>query len=143
MTERTIAAYADIIGLAHHVSASRPHMSLADRAAQFAPFAALTGYGEAVSETERLTGREIALTDAEADVLNHRMARLAAHAGEHPRVTVTHFVPDTRKAGGEYRTEELVVHQVEPTLRLLIAEDGREVALDAVIALEGALFDGA
>ena len=94
--------YDDIIRLPHHVSQNHPQMSLRDRAAQFAPFAALTGYEAAVGETARLTAERRELDAQEAEELNRRLAALIARLPERPEVTVEYFVPDDRKAGGAY-----------------------------------------
>ena len=92
-------AYDDIIHLPHHVSQNHPQMSMHDRAAQFAPFAALTGYEAAVRETARLTAEKRELDAQEAEELNRRLTELAARLPDHPEVTVEYFVPDDRKAG--------------------------------------------
>ena len=91
--------YDDIIHLPHHVSQNHPQMPMLDRAAQFAPFAALTGYEAAVGETARLTAERRELDPQEAEELNRRLAALIARLPERPEVTVEYFVPDDRKAG--------------------------------------------
>ena len=90
----------DIIHLPHHVSQNHPQMPLRDRAAQFAPFAALTGYEAAVGETARLTAERRELDAQEAAELNRRLTDLAARLKDRPEVTIEYFVPDERKAGG-------------------------------------------
>ena len=94
--------YDKIINLPHHVSSTRPHMSMIDRAAQFSPFAALTGYDAAVRETARLTEQKIELDEYEKAALDQRILLLQEHLKELPEVTITHFVPDERKDGGKY-----------------------------------------
>ena len=96
--------YDDILELPHHVSAVHPPMPLSARAAQFAPFAALTGYGAAVRETERLTDRRVDLDEGERAELEARLQRLLDADSPKPAVTLTWFVPDGRKAGGRYVT---------------------------------------
>lgn len=86
--------YDAIINLPHHVSKTRPRMTMYQRAAQFAPFAALTGHSEALCETARLTQQAKELSDSECDNLDRQMALLLAHIQEHPHVCITHFVPD-------------------------------------------------
>ncbi len=88
-----------ITEIPHHVSQNHPQMSMHDRAAQFAPFAALTGYEAAVGETARLTAERRELDAQEAEELNRRLAVLIARLPERPEVTVEYFVPDDRKAG--------------------------------------------
>ena len=98
--------YADIIDLPHHQSAKRKHMSLHDRAAQFAPFAALVGYDEMVDEEARLTDRQITPGESDLDRLDRIFRCLSAQltAGHRPEVSVLVFVPDSRKSGGRYET---------------------------------------
>ena len=96
--------YDDIINMPHHVSASRPRMSMIDRAAQFSPFAALSGYGEAVAETARLTDRKIEIDETDQAILDMKQRILMDAISEHPLITVTYFKKDERKAGGKYLT---------------------------------------
>ena len=126
--------YEDIIDLPHHVSAVHPRMSMRNRAGQFAPFAALTGYGESIAEAGRLTERRVELTEAEKAELNDRLSALLARLPA--RVTLTHFVPDARKAGGRYVTEDVVVRQILPTEGQLALADDRRVDLDCVLDVE-------
>ena len=96
--------YGDIIDLPHYQSATRPHMSLYDRAAQFSPFAALTGYDDMVKEEARLTDDMREVSEVELEDLNRKLAMIseAIEKREHPPVTVTYFIPDERKSGGRY-----------------------------------------
>ncbi len=114
--------YGDIIDLPHHQSPTRPHMSLHDRAAQFSPFAALTGYEEMVDEEARLTEREISLGDADLDILDQQFRRLSEllSAGSRPPVTVTFFVPDPHKAGGRYDTVSGLARRLDPVEKRLL-----------------------
>lgn len=92
--------YEDIINLPHHVSPVHPPMPLSDRAAQFAPFAALTGYGDVIKETARQTDRKPELTEEEKQELDYKLQMAVSLPGEKPAVTITYFVPDKKKAGG-------------------------------------------
>ena len=92
--------YSDIIDLPHHVSTKHPHMSPEDRAAQFSPFAALTGYDDAIRETGRLTERRVELDDEELARLDEKFHILQEHLEEQPVVRFTYFKPDMRKEGG-------------------------------------------
>ena len=94
--------YDDIIDMPHHVSDTRPHMPLIDRAAQFSPFAALTGYDEAVTETARLTDTMLELDDTQKEVISNQLRVLQENMKEQPLVSATYFVPDSKKAGGAY-----------------------------------------
>ena len=123
--------YLDIINLPHHQSATRAHMSLYDRAAQFAPFAALTGFDEMVVEEARLTDHEINLSDHAVAEIDRKLAEFSAElaAGEQPRVAVTYFKPDARKAGGAYEVLSGRLKEVDSlggTLVLYASDDGPE-----------------
>ena len=132
--------YNDIIRLPHHVSQNHPQMSMHDRAAQFAPFAALTGYESAVEETARLTSERRELDPQEAEELNRRLSELAARLPERPEVTVEYFVPDDRKAGGAYVTVTGRVRHVSVPEKTLVMEDGTVIALDDVVSIDGNIF---
>jgi hypothetical protein len=121
--------YADIIALPHRQSPTRPHMSLYDRAAQFAPFAALSGYDEMIVEEARLTDRELSLCEEETEALNRRMAFLLDElaAGRRPRVTLTHFIPDTRKAGGRYVTTSGRLKKIDLNTRTVVLYGSDEI----------------
>ena len=114
--------YADIIDLPHWQSLTRPHMSLHDRAAQFAPFAALAGYEEMVDEEARITDREISLGDSEQDLLDQQFRRLSdmLSAGKRPQVSVLVFIPDQHKAGGRYETVTGHARRLDPVEKKLI-----------------------
>ena len=142
--------YADIIDLPHHQSETRRHMSLHDRAAQFAPFAALVGYDEMVGEEARLTDRQIALGESDLDRLDRAFRSLAAQlsAGLRPGVSVLVFVPDSRKAGGRYETVTGCAKRLDPgEKRLTLLGEGspsREISLDLdkILDLSGLTQDG-
>ena len=96
--------YDDMLNMPHHVSNTRPHMSMHDRAAQFSPFAALVGYDDAVKETSRLTNEKQELTADKITDLNQKITFLNEHADERPEITIEYFIPDEKKAGGKYVT---------------------------------------
>ena len=116
--------YDDIIRLPHHVSRNHPQMPMLDRAAQFAPFAALTGYEAAVGETARLTAERRELDPQKAEELNRRLTERAARLPDHPEVTVEYFVPDERKSGGAYVTVTGRVRRISVAEKTLVMEDG-------------------
>ncbi len=132
--------YDDIIHLPHHVSRNHPQMPLRDRAAQFAPFAALTGYEAAVGETARLTAERRELDAQEAAELNRRLTDLAARLKDRPEVTIEYFVPDERKSGGAYVTETGVVRHISITERVLVMESGTEIPMEDVVSTTGEIF---
>lgn len=128
--------YDDIIHLPHPVSRTHPQMSLWDRAAQFAPFAALTGHGAAIAETARLTERFAQPDEDWRESLDGKLSGLLEQMGDQPEVTVTFFRPDERKAGGAYVSVSGRIRKVDTWERKLVMEDGTEVPMDYVIDLE-------
>ena len=134
-------SYDDIIRLPHHISQNHPQMPMLDRAAQFAPFAALTGYEAAVGETARLTAERRELDAQEAEELNRRLATLITHLPDRPEATIEYFVPDDRKAGGEYVTISGRVRHISFPERTLVMEDGTVIPLDDVSLISGFLFE--
>ena len=121
--------YKDIINLPHHVSSKRPQMPMLDRAAQFSPFAALTGYDDAVHETGRLTDEKIDLSEEEKEALDRKQQILMERLGDHPALTVTYFVPDAKKSGGAYVTKSGNLKKIDEFERLMMLMDGRIMSL--------------
>lgn len=132
--------YDDIIALPHHVSNRHPHMPVSDRAAQFTPFAALTGYDAAIRETARLTDQKVEQTDDVKTLLDWKQQILLNFPEPQPPVTVTYFNPDTRKSGGSYVTVSGHFRKIDPLNRLLILTDKTCIPLDDISDLEGDLF---
>ena len=128
--------YDDIINLPHHVSATRPHMPIIDRAAQFQPFAALSGYGDAVRETARLTDEKIELTEDEKALLDTRLQRLADEISSQPKVTLTYFQPDKKKAGGAYVTVTSQLKKIDDLVGTLILMDGKRVLIEDILTIQ-------
>ena len=140
MTNTNNHQYDDIIDLPHHVSATRPRMSMIDRAAQFSPFAALTGYDAAIKETGRLTDERIDLSEESRAALDRKQQLLLDNLADRPEVSVTYFVPDERKAGGAYVTVTGRVKKVDDYQRLLLLTDGTKIPLDEILDMESELF---
>lgn len=132
--------YEDILHLPHHVSTTRPRMSMLDRAAQFSPFAALTGYDAAIRETERLTDHPIDLDVDGKAMLNRKIRTLLEHQSEQPEVTLTYFVPDARKSGGAYVETTGRVRKVDPYAQALMMADGGMISFDTIYDIGGELF---
>lgn len=137
--------YADIINLPHRQSATRPHMPVEDRAAQFSPFAALTGYEDAVKETARLTDERIELDEYSKEVLNQQLNKIKEGlrgrpknssdmlwTDSKPQAAITYFVPDERKAGGAYVTIKGVVRKIKEYEQLLVMDDGTEIPIEEI-----------
>ena len=132
--------YNDIINLPHHISTVHPHMSLHDRAAQFLPFAALTGYEDEIKETGRLTKERISLSESEIESLNERLHILLEEQRSQPKISVTYFVQDEKKAGGAYETTEGYVKRIDEYKRVVVMTDGLQIAMEDIIGLEGEIF---
>lgn len=128
--------YDDIIDLPHHVSATRPQMPMMDRAAQFSPFAALTGYDAAIKETARLTDQKIDLDDYEKEEINDKIQLITEHLGEDFEVVITYFQPDSRKAGGAYVDAVGIVKKIDEYDRVIILQDGKKIPIDDILDID-------
>ena len=128
--------YDDIIDLPHHVSSTRPRMPMIDRAAQFQPFRALTGYEDAVRETARLTDRRIELTEEEKDRLDAALQRLMDSISSRPQVSVTWFQPDKRKAGGAYVTTTGRLKKIDDLEGVLILLGGERIVIEDILDIQ-------
>lgn len=128
--------YDDIIHLPHHVSKKRTQMSMMERAAQFAPFAALTGHNAAIAETARLTDSAIALEESDSRALNDKFTQLLAHIQEEPKASFTYFVADDKKAGGKYVTITERLKKFDEYHQTIQLSDGTEIALHSIIDIE-------
>ena len=132
--------YDEIMGLPHHVSKTRPQMPMSDRAAQFAPFAALTGYDAAIKETGRLTDERIELGVEALSALDMKYQLLMEALDEAPEVTITYFQPDERKAGGKYVSAVGAVKKIDDFERRITMRDGTRIPMDDVLSIDGELF---
>ncbi|MFV0399551.1 MAG: hypothetical protein ACK5LX_02890 [Oscillospiraceae bacterium] len=132
--------YDDIIHLPHHVSATHPQMPLLTRAAQFAPFQALTGYDAAILETARLTDKRIDLGEEAIATLEVKLCILADAIANHPEVAVTHFQEDERKEGGEYVSSCGAVKKIDEIERVIVFMNGEVIPMQEIIEIESRLF---
>ena len=132
--------YDDIINLPHHVSATRPQMSMLDRAAQFSPFAALTGYDAAIKETGRLTDEKIIMDEEALNMLNMKFQILIDNLFDEPEVTITYFKPDERKSGGAYIELTGIVKKFDEFERQIMMQDGTKIPMDDILNIESELF---
>lgn len=133
--------YEDIIHLPHHVSETHPRMSRLNRAAQFSPFAALTGYGAAIQEAGRLTDRKIQLDEDSQAVLDRKLAILREQLSKHPEVAVTYFQPDGKKDGGAYASFSGQVKKIQDYEQLLVFTDGTQIPFSDILDLDGEMFE--
>ena len=141
--------YADIIHLPHHKAKNRPHMSLYDRAAQFSPFAALTGFDGVIAETARLTDRKVELSESEKILLDQKLTLIddVIQEKHHPEITVVYFVLDYLKEGGEYEEYTGQVRKIDSVERTVVflASNGRSagktIKVDDITEIHGELVD--
>mgnify|MGYP000851678911 CR=1 FL=1 len=134
-------SYDDIIEFPHHVSDSRPQMSRIDRAAQFSPFAALTGYETAVRETARLTDARKELDENVRAILDDKLQIIQEHLTEQPELTITYFKPDERKSGGSYIDITGCVKKIDFFEYKVIMQDGMEISVEDIFEIACSLFD--
>ena len=132
--------YDDIINLPHHVSTKRPQMSMLDRAAQFSPFAALTGYDAAIKETGRLTDEKIEMDEESLNMLNMKFLLLVEALDDEHEVSFTYFKPDETKAGGAYVTATGIVKKIDYYGRFITMKDGTKIPMDDVSSIESEIF---
>ena len=134
-------AYDDIINLPHHVSTTRPSMTVVDRAAQFSPFAALTGHDAAIKETARLTDERIELDEYSKDALSDRLQIVADRIKEHPEIAIAYFQPDAKKNGGAYLAAVGSVKKIDEYERVVIMTDSTAISMDEIISIDGQIFE--
>ena len=125
--------YEDIIELPHHISKKHPQMSKEARAAQFAPFAALTGYGEAVNETARITDSKIELDEETKSIINEKLNIIDTNIKIKPLVTFTYFVPDKYKSGGSYETVTGNARKIDMSNKCIILTNKKKINIDDLI----------
>lgn len=135
-----MSKYDDIIGLPHHVSDRHPPMSLHDRAAQFSPFAALTGYEDAIEETARPTDSRPELSESALAALDERLRAIEEHITDRPEISVTFFQADAKKCGGACITLTGHVKRIDRYRREMVFVDGRRVSIADITNIEGRLF---
>lgn len=128
--------YDDMINLPHHVSKTHPPMSIANRAAQFAPFAALTGYDEAIGETARLTDHKMELDEDHKAILDQKVQVILEEIETHSEVTVTFFQPDERKSGGVYKSVTAPLKKIDEYAHTLIMENGQVLPIEDIYDIE-------
>ena len=141
--------YADIIHLPHHQSATHPHMSMLNRAAQFSPYAALVGFDGVIAETGRLTDRKTELSETEKIIMDQKLTLIdgVIQDGRHPTITVSFFVKDPLKEGGAYEEYTGSVRKIDPVARTIVflaangRSGGKTVPVDDIRELRGDLVD--
>ena len=132
--------YDDIINLPHHVSKKHPQMSLHDRAAQFSPFAALTGHKAAINETARWTDEKQILSEDVIAKLNEQLNLIKENIGTNPIVTITYFVPDDGKSGGAYISNTGVVKKINEYNHTVILTDKTVIPIEQISEMQSDIF---
>lgn len=125
--------YEDMLEMKYPYVSKHPRMSLYNRAAQFSPFAALTGYEEAIEETGRLTDTKIILSEESKAELNHMLTYIQEHLSEYPEIQVTYFIADKRKQGGSYETYTGRARRIDEVESLLIMKDRKKIRITDII----------
>ena len=133
-------SYDNIIRLPRHISARHSPMSNFDRAAQFAPFAALTDYDAVIAETARLTDTQIELDEGGKALLDEKLQTIREHLEEKPSVTLRIFCPDSRKSGGAYETIRGRVKKIDPVARCLVLTEGDIIPIDRIYGIDCCQF---
>lgn len=133
--------YEDILDLPHPVSSKHPQMSMADRAAQFAPFAALTGHRESIGETARLTEQKVELDESRKKALDEKLQMLREHLDESPEITVTHFQQDQKKPGGAYLKTTGCIKKIDAQEGMIWLKNDTQIRITDIYEIEGELFD--
>ena len=132
--------YADIFDMPHHVSTKHPQIPVKDRAAQFAPFAALTGHDEAIKETARLTDERIELDEGTLAILNDKIQIILDNLDIEPEITVTYFKPDDKKSGGAYIDHTGVVKRIDEFEKTVIFTDKIIIPIEDILDIQGTVF---
>ena len=129
--------YNDIINLPHYVSKKHPQMSKEARSAQFAPFAALSGYEDAIKETAKLTDNKIELSDEMINIINDKLLFIEKNIQDKPLITITYFVPDKRKNGGEYISVTNNIKQIDLINNIIILTNKKKICINDIIGISG------
>jgi len=138
--ETKTGGYDDIIHLPHHTSPTRPRMSMIDRAAQFSPFAALTGHAAAVKETARVTEAQMELTEDSKAMLDEKLQMLMELLPSEPEVVITYFEPDERKAGGAYIEVSGSIKKINTYQRTVVFSNGAAIPMDRIVEIDTEIF---
>lgn len=138
--DNDLHCYDDIINLPHHVSSVHPHMPISGRAAQFSPFAALTGYEDAIDETRRLTDEKVELDEDAQTFLDKKLQILKNEMSEYPEIRITYFLPDKQKSGGAYITACGYVKKLDLYGQIIIMQDETVIPVKDITGLEGDIF---
>lgn len=142
MRQNEKGKYDDIIMIPHHVSKKHPQMSPLNRAAQFSPFAALTGYDAAIQEAQRLTDSFIEIDESREIELNEQFSFIRENLDKQPELKITCFQPDEKKSGGSYITVCGRIKKIDEYNRQVVFVDGTTLSIDYILSMQGELFTG-
>ena len=132
--------YEDIVNLPPHISKKHPQPSMMDRAARFAPFAAITGYEEMVLEEARVTEERVDFDEGALSLLNEKLNMIQEFLDEEPEVTITYFEPDKKKSGGAYVNITGIVKRIDEYEHFVIMTDGKKIRIEDIYAIGSDLF---
>ena len=136
-----MSKYDDLLYKPHHVSRTRKQMSQYDRAAQFAPFAALTGYGEAINETGRIVEKRKELTEEEKDIISSKLFQINERIKERIEITIIHFVSDKKKEGGCYKSKNGIVKKIDDYEQRIVFEDKTKIKFEDLLSISSEIFE--
>ena len=128
--------YDDIINLPHHISKTRPRMSLQQRSAQFAPFSALTGYEDEITETGRIVDTKRELDEEVKQMMDIKLQEINRKIHEKPLVTITYFIADRKKEGGKYETIAGHIKKIDKLKNMIIFSSGEEILINDILDIE-------
>ncbi len=140
MNENARKKYGNIIDMPHHQSEKRPHMSMYDRAAQFSPFAALTGHADAIKETARTTDEYNDPSEEMKAMMNEKILLLMSELSSEPTISITYFKPDEKKSGGAYITITGIIKKIRQDERLIQMTSGDLIPIDMIFDIDGEIF---
>lgn len=132
--------YEDIIHMSHHVSSNRAHMSISDRAAQFSPFAALTGFDGEIKETARLTDQRMELEEGAKAILDEKLRIIKEQLSRQPEIGIEFFRPDDLKAGGAYVSVRGTVKKIDEYKHIVVMQDGTRIPIEEIVDITGEMF---
>ena len=141
MSLKDLHQYDDIINLPHYESKTHPRMSMHQRAAQFSPFAAVTGHDAAVKETERLTDKQIDLDERQKVELDEKLRIISEHLGQNPEVKITYFEPDQKKDGGAYITVSGFMKKIDVYEKKIVLQDGQKIEINQIYDLNSDVLE--
>ena len=133
--------YDDMIHMSRPVSRNHPPMPIADRAAQFSPFAALTGYDAAIAETGRLTDAKLELDEQTRSMLDEKLQLLQLSLEQNPTVEVSYFHADEKKAGGTYEQKRGVIKKIDTYAHAIVFDDGVRIAIDDIADIRSDILE--